>query len=118
MLVSMVWVSICYLHLRPIVYYKWLYYEFIIKHRYQCYSYYHKSFSDMYVWVTRLCVLFNQNVYIHTADSTSVIIGVVTGITCISVILTLIVIMSVTCFFKTHRQKMATLGNVLLICAV
>ena len=45
---------IYYLYLRPICY-KWLNYRFTSKH--QCHSYYHKPFTNMYVRVTRLCVL-------------------------------------------------------------
>ena len=52
----------------------------------------------------------SNNVSIHTANSVSVIIGVVAGV--VTIILTPIVILSLLCFFKIKRHN--KLGKVLL----
>ena len=56
--------------------------------------------------------VYSSNVsFFHAANSVRVvIIGVVAG--CITVILTLIVILSMLCFWKTQLHKMAKLGKV------
>ena len=67
---------------------------------------------------TCMCISYQimcTNVSIHTANSIGVIIGVVGVVT---VIFTLIIIMSVLCFFKANRHKTAILGDVLLFCVV